>query len=197
MTQPTYTRLETTIPGLIAVRRPVLSPDDPRGSVTETFNQAAWERLGIPHDWALSHETTMRTKKGALRGVHGGLEKLVSLETIGSVAKGYYLDYRIGSPTYGHIDIVEIDENTSVFVPKGVGNSIQAITDSVYVIRFGGHWSYDSDKVRISFRDNRFSKLLPQDYLDSLAKQGLWVERPDDLLFDDLEASGIFENYRY
>jgi dTDP-4-dehydrorhamnose 3,5-epimerase len=81
------------------------------------------------------------TKKGAIRGIHAeNMNKLVGVVT-GEVF-GAYVDLREDSPTKGVVFTTILTKGKQVFVPKGVGNSFQSISEgpTQYLYCFDEEW---------------------------------------------------------
>ena len=82
-----------------------------------------------------------RTKRGAVRGLHGeAMAKLVTVAT-GSVF-GVYVDTRPDSKTFGAVETVHITPGIQVFVPQGVCNGFQALEEGTeYLYFFDNEWA--------------------------------------------------------
>ena len=82
-----------------------------------------------------------RTKRGAVRGLHGeAMAKLVTVAT-GSVF-GVYVDTRPDSKTFGAVETVHITPGVQVFVPQGVCNGFQALEEGTeYLYFFDNEWA--------------------------------------------------------
>jgi dTDP-4-dehydrorhamnose 3,5-epimerase len=91
-------------------------------------------------------------KRGTTRGLHAEpWNKLVSVGT-GKVF-GAWVDLREGK-TFGNVFTTEIDPSVSVFVPKGVANSYQTLTDNVlYSYLVDAHWSPDAQYKSLNLAD--------------------------------------------
>lgn len=127
------------IDGLLVLR--VRQVEDPRGVVREYFRASAWQhdelRARVEGPWAQINVTESRA--GAVRGLHGeAMNKLVGI--VAGQALGVYLDAREDSPTYGAVETVPLQIGTQVFVPKGVCNGFQSVTDTQYVYCFDTEW---------------------------------------------------------
>ena len=60
-----------------------------------------------------------------------------------------YVDLRKG-PTFGKVVTLEVGRDKAVFVPRGVGNSYQCLTDDVYYLySVNQHWSEDAYKTSL------------------------------------------------
>ena len=95
-----------------------MSTDD-RGTVRELFRGSIYSEV-LPETvtgWKQINLT--KTKKGAVRGLHGeAMSKLVTV-AYGAVF-GAYVDTRPDSKTFGAVQTVHITPGVQVFVPQGV-----------------------------------------------------------------------------
>lgn len=112
---------------------------DERGTVRELFRGSTYFEV-LPEtvtEWKQINLT--RTKKGAVRGLHGeAMSKLVTV-AYGAVF-GAYVDTRPGSKTFGAVQTVQITPGVQVFVPQGVCNGFQALEDTEYLYCFDNEW---------------------------------------------------------
>lgn len=130
--------VETTpIPGLLVVRLPVHR--DERGWFKENWQRAKMVALGLPDFGPVQNNMSFNAARGATRGIHTEpWDKLVSVAT-GRVFAAW-VDMRAGA-TFGTAYWTEVDENVAVFVPRGVGNSYQALVDgTVYSYLVNDHF---------------------------------------------------------
>ncbi|HWU23544.1 MAG TPA: bifunctional dTDP-4-dehydrorhamnose 3,5-epimerase family protein/NAD(P)-dependent oxidoreductase [Nocardioides sp.] len=127
----------TPIPGLLVLRLPVHR--DSRGWFKENWQRAKMLALGLPDFGPVQNNMSLNAHRGATRGIHAEpWDKLVSVAT-GRVF-GAWVDLRAGA-SYGATYWTEIDEATTVFVPRGVGNSYQALEDgTVYSYLVNDHY---------------------------------------------------------
>lgn len=113
---------------------------DDRGTVRELFRDSVYSEV-LPETitgWKQINLT--RTRKGAVRGLHGeAMSKLVTV-AYGSVF-GAYVDTRPDSRTFGVVQTVHIIPGIQVFVPQGVCNGFQALEDTEYLYFFDNEWA--------------------------------------------------------
>ncbi|WP_435203116.1 sugar nucleotide-binding protein [Janibacter sp. GS2] len=135
---PTIER--TPVPGLLVVRKPVHR--DERGWFTEAWQRETMTALGLPDFGPIQHNVSHNATRGATRGIHAEpWDKLVTV-VHGSVF-GAWVDLREGAG-FGRTFTLEVDESVAVFVPRGVGNSYQALADdTVYSYLVNEHWRPD------------------------------------------------------
>ncbi len=128
----------TSIDGLLVLRLPL--HEDARGWFKENWQRERMVAAGLPDFGPVQNNMSYNAKAGATRGIHAEpWDKLVSVAS-GRVF-GAWVDLREG-PGFGTLVTAEIGPDTSVFVPYGVGNSYQALTDgTVYSYLVNDHWS--------------------------------------------------------
>lgn len=131
---------ETPVPGLLVVRRPVHR--DARGWFTEAWQRERMVGAGLPDFGPIQHNVSHNATRGSTRGIHAEpWDKLVTV-VHGSVF-GAWVDLRAGEG-FGAVVTLEVDETAAVFVPRGVGNSYQALADgTVYSYLVNEHWRPD------------------------------------------------------
>lgn len=141
---------QTAIPGLLVVRRPVHR--DARGWFTESWQRATMVDAGLPDFGPVQHNVSHNTTRGATRGVHAEpWDKLVTV--VHGRVFGAWVDLRAGEG-FGTVVTHEIDEGTAVYVPRGVGNSYQALADeTVYSYLVNEHWRPDLTYPAVALDD--------------------------------------------
>lgn len=129
---------ESNIEGLKIISAKMVTDD--RGTVRELYRGSVYSET-LPasvNSWKQINLT--KTKKGAVRGLHGeAMSKLVTV-AYGSVF-GAYVDTRPNSKTFGAVQTVHITPGVQVFVPQGVCNGFQALEDSEYLYFFDNEWA--------------------------------------------------------
>jgi dTDP-4-dehydrorhamnose reductase len=128
---------QTPIPGLLLVRLPV--HEDARGWFKENWQRQKMTSLGLADFGPVQHNVSFNAHRGATRGIHTEpWDKFVSIIT-GRVF-GAWVDMR-GGDSFGTLFTVEMDPSVAVFVPRGVGNSYQALEDgTAYSYLVNEHW---------------------------------------------------------
>lgn len=128
----------TPIPGLLVVHMPVHG--DNRGWFKENWQREKMTALGLPDFGPVQNNMSFNDARGTTRGIHAEpWDKLVSVAQ-GRVF-GAWVDLREGD-SFGATFSIELDESVAVFVPRGVGNSYQTLTDNVtYSYLVNDHWS--------------------------------------------------------
>lgn len=132
---------ETGIPGLKVVDLAVHG--DSRGWFKENWQREKMVALGVPDRRWVQNNISFNEGRGATRGVHAEpWDKLISVAT-GSVF-GAWVDLRAGSATYGKVYTCVLDPSKAIYVPRGVGNSYQALEDgTAYTYLVDAHWSLE------------------------------------------------------
>lgn len=112
---------------------------DDRGTVRELYRESGYTAF-LPSDLSAWRQVNLtRTKKGAVRGLHG--EEMSKLVTVAyGSAFGAYVDTRPDSKTLGAVVTVELTPGVQVFVPQGVCNGFQALEDTEYLYFFDNEW---------------------------------------------------------
>jgi dTDP-4-dehydrorhamnose 3,5-epimerase len=118
------------------VLEPTIFPDE-RGAVHEWFRGAAF-RETTGHDLALAQANCSVSRRGVLRGIHfaevpPGQAKHVTC--IRGAVLDVVVDIRVGSPTFGQWDSVQLDDETgrAVYVSEGLGHGFVALTDATVI----------------------------------------------------------------
>ncbi|HZC74171.1 MAG TPA: dTDP-4-dehydrorhamnose 3,5-epimerase [Jatrophihabitans sp.] len=137
---------ERAIAGLWELRLKTVTDD--RGTVREFLRASAFAELGVPAPDRWTQINLTRTRRGAVRGLHGeAVTKLIGLAS--GTALGAYLDARPDSPTYGTVVTEQLEVGMQVLVPPGVCNGFQAITDCEYLYLFDAEWQPDMPGVAV------------------------------------------------
>jgi len=115
---------------------PLLRPDD-RGVFLESFKQELFTEA-VGHALDLRQMNVSISKQGTVRGVHfadvpPGQAKYVQCFT-GRVLD-VVVDIRVGSPTFGQWEAVELDDQTRVglYLAEGLGHAFCALSPSATV----------------------------------------------------------------
>lgn len=131
--------------------------DDARGRFTEVWQTEAMQEMGLPEvnpkQLGISH-----SKKGAIRAIHAEpYDKIISPLT-GRIFCAM-TDLRQDSDTFGQVDTFELDSSKMLFIPSGIGNGFQVISDEdvLYCYCTAGVWSsekaYSGQYVAINYAD--------------------------------------------
>ena len=114
--------------------------DDNRGFFYESFKEEDFKKL-IGRNLNIKQTNTSSSSKGSVRGIHYALvppsqAKLVQCQR-GSI-KDYVIDIRVGSPTFGQFEEIELDENSAsaVFIEEGLAHAFVALENQTVVTYF-------------------------------------------------------------
>jgi len=133
-----------SIPGLIEFDIPVHG--DNRGWFKENFQKKKMLPLGFPEsffkDDKIQNNVSL-SKKGVLRGLHAEpWDKYISVADNGRVI-GAWVDLRQGS-SFGNVYQTIIDASKGIYVPRGVANGFQVLSETVsYSYLVNDYWALD------------------------------------------------------
>ena len=123
--------VETNIKDLIVIETSVYH--DTRGFFLETYNKAAYSKLGINFEFL--QDNLSLSKKNVLRGMHlqnppfdqGKLVRVIKGSVLDVV-----IDLRKASPTYGQHFKIELNDrnNKALWVPSGFAHGFAALEDN-------------------------------------------------------------------
>lgn len=118
----------TSIPGMLVVNQVINA--DGRGWMKESFQRSALLPLGFPEDFdPVGNQVASIRSRGFTRGIHADtVNKFVTI-THGEVFAAI-VDLREGA-TFGTLETVTLTPATAIYVPRGCGNSYQALSDDV------------------------------------------------------------------
>ena len=135
----------TNIPGVLVFDLPVHG--DARGWFKENWQRAKMSALGLPADFRpVQNNISYNAERGVTRGIHAEpWNKFISIAA-GSVF-GAWVDLRPGE-TFGEVFTCTLDPSKAIYVPRGVGNSFQALEDgTAYAYLVDAHWSAELKKT--------------------------------------------------
>lgn len=135
---------KTNIPGLLVFDLPVHG--DNRGWFKENWQRAKMTGLGLPDFGPVQNNISFNEKKGVTRGIHAEpWDKYISIAA-GEIF-GAWVDLRPGD-SFGQVYTTRLDPSKAIYVPRGVGNSFQALQDgTVYTYLVNAHWSLEQKKT--------------------------------------------------
>lgn len=119
---------------------------DSRGWFKENWQRAKQVGLGLPDLGPVQNNISFNAERSVTRGIHAEpWDKYISVAT-GSVF-GAWVDLRPGK-SFGQVYTCVIDPSKAIYVPRGVGNSFQALEDgTAYTYLVNAHWSADLKKT--------------------------------------------------
>jgi dTDP-4-dehydrorhamnose 3,5-epimerase len=126
---------ELSIPDAYEIT-PVQRTDD-RGLFLEWYRfEALLEHVGHPLN--LKQANTSVSKRGTIRGIHfsdvpPGQAKYVT--AVSGMVLDFVIDIRVGSPTFGEWDSVQLDavDRKAIYISEGLGHLFVALTDDATV----------------------------------------------------------------
>ena len=135
---------ETSIPGVLVFDLPVHG--DSRGWFKENWQRAKQTALGLPDLGPVQNNISFNAERGVTRGIHAEpWDKYISIAT-GSVF-GAWVDLRPGK-SFGKVFTCTLDPSRAIYIPRGVGNSFQALEDgTAYTYLVNAHWSAELKKT--------------------------------------------------
>ena len=111
--------------------------DDNRGFFYESFKEENF-KTHIGRSFKIKQTNTSSSSKGSVRGIHFAMlppsqAKLVQCQR-GSI-RDYVIDIRVGSPTFGKFEVVELGENSAsaVFIEEGLAHAFVALENHTVV----------------------------------------------------------------
>ena len=132
------TATATNIPGMLVFDLPVHG--DSRGWFKENWQREKMRAVGLPDMGPVQNNISFNDQKGVTRGIHAEpWDKFISV-ACGRVF-GAWVDLRPGK-SFGQVYTCELDPSRAIYVPRGVGNSYQALEDgTAYTYLVNAHWS--------------------------------------------------------
>ena len=115
---------------------PLLRADD-RGVFLEAFKKNIFTEA-VGHDFSLEQMNISVSRAGTVRGIHfadvpPGQAKYV--QCLAGRILDVVIDIRVGSPTFGTCDAVELDDSSrkGLYIAEGLGHAFCALSDSATV----------------------------------------------------------------
>ena len=125
--------------------------DDNRGFFYESFKEEDFKKL-IGRNLNIKQTNTSSSSKGSVRGIHYALvppsqAKLVQCQR-GSI-KDYVIDIRVGSPTFGQFEEIELNEisASAVFIEEGLAHAFVALENQT-VVTYGVTEEYNPEREK-------------------------------------------------
>ena len=112
---------------------PFVRARDARGWFARTFDEAAFEQLGLETRWAL-HADAWNERAGTVRGLHFQRRPHAETKLIACTRGAVYdvlLDVRPDSPTFAQWEAFALheDDATALYAPGGLAHGYQSLTD--------------------------------------------------------------------
>lgn len=149
---------ETKIPGLLVLDLPVFGDD--RGWFKENWQREKMVKLGLPDFKPVQNNISFNKKRGATRGIHAEpWDKFISVAA-GRVFAAI-VELREGD-NIGLVETFELGPSNAIFVPRGLGNSYQALEDgTVYSYLVNAHWSPEVKYSAVNLADKDLNIAWP------------------------------------
>lgn len=127
---------------------------DNRGWFKENWQREKMAAHGLPDFEPVQNNVSFNAYRGATRGIHAEpWDKLISI--VNGRAFCAWVDLRAGE-TFGRVATLEVGVDQAVFVPKGVGNSYQALEDdTIYSYLVNEHWSPEASYTFVNLADEK------------------------------------------
>ena len=142
--KPLAARQVAEITGMIEFDIPVHG--DNRGWFKENFQKEKMVPLGFPESFFAEgklQNNVSFSRQGVLRGLHAEpWDKYISVADNGKVL-GAWVDLRAGD-SFGHVYQTVIDASKGIFVPRGVANGFQVLSETVsYSYLVNDYWALE------------------------------------------------------
>lgn len=154
-----------TVEGAVEFTPPIFHDD--RGLATIPFQEPAFVQATGRPLFHVAQSIHSSSQQDVLRGVHltrtpPGTAKYVYCAQ--GEALDIVVDLRIGSPTFGAVDTVLMDQRDfhAVYLPIGVGHAFVALCDDTVMSYLLSRCYVAKDELAISARDPRLGLPLPQ-----------------------------------
>ena len=122
--------IKTELPGVLIVEPKVFG--DSRGYFFESWNQAAYEAVGITNKWVQDNES--KSCFGVLRGLHYQAAPYTQAKIVRAIVGTVLdvaVDIRKGSPTFGQHVAVELsgENKRQLYIPRGFAHGFAVLSD--------------------------------------------------------------------
>jgi dTDP-4-dehydrorhamnose 3,5-epimerase len=139
---------ETSIPGLLHIADIPIFADE-RGSFRTPFRSDWGESFAqfANKQWNISENAY-----GTTRGIHAEpWDKFIHV--VSGRVFAAFVDLRTSLPSFCRVETFELNTSNALFVPKGCGNSFQALEQSIYSYLTGDLWSAEETYPAVSLDD--------------------------------------------
>jgi dTDP-4-dehydrorhamnose 3,5-epimerase len=167
--------------------------DDNRGYFYESFKEEDF-KTHIGRNFKIKQTNTSSSSKGSVRGIHFAMvppsqAKLVQCQR-GSI-RDYVIDIRVGSPTFGKFEVVELGENSAsaVFIEEGLAHAFVAL-ENYTVVTYYVSEIYNPEREK---GINPFDKTLNVKWPD--LELILSEKDKQAISLDESKAQGLLPNY--
>jgi dTDP-4-dehydrorhamnose 3,5-epimerase len=167
--------------------------DDNRGYFYESFKEEDFKTL-IGRNFKIKQTNTSSSSKGSVRGIHFAMvppsqAKLVQCQR--GAIRDYVIDIRVGSPTFGKFEVVELGENSAsaVFIEEGLAHAFVALENHT-VVTYYVNEKYNPEREK---GINPFDKTLNVKWPD--LELILSEKDKQAISLDESKAQGLLPNY--
>ncbi|RUT79634.1 dTDP-4-dehydrorhamnose 3,5-epimerase [Ancylomarina longa] len=127
--------IKTEIPDLLIIQPKVF--EDERGYFFESYNENKFRELGIQLQFVQDNES--KSNYGVIRGLHYQLAPYSQTKLVRVISGKVFdvaVDLRLGSPTYGKWQGVELSAENKIqfLIPKGFAHGFSVLSDSATFI---------------------------------------------------------------
>ena len=167
--------------------------DDNRGYFYESFKEEDF-KTHIGRNFKINQTNTSSSSKGSVRGIHFAMvppsqAKLVQCQR--GAIRDYVIDIRVGSPTFGKFEVVELGENSAsaVFIEEGLAHAFVALENHTVVTYYVSE-KYNPEREK---GINPFDKTLNVKWPD--LELILSEKDKQAISLDQSKAQGLLPNY--
>jgi dTDP-4-dehydrorhamnose 3,5-epimerase len=128
--------------------------------------------LGLPADFEpVQNNISFNEEIGVTRGLHAEpWDKYISVGGRGRVF-GAWVDLRAGK-SFGNVYYTEINEGKAIYVPRGVANGFQTLTENtVYTYLVNAHWSPEAKYSMVNQADPELGIPWPIDLAKAIVSE--------------------------
>lgn len=137
---------------------------DDRGLFVSPFESAEFVAAVGHALFPVAQQSTSVSRYGVARGVHYAKTRPGCAKYV-HCARGRVLDFvvdiRVGSPTFGRWDAVELSEMQAVYLPAGLGHAFVALSDDATVCYLLSRGYEPADELAVSLLDPELDLPVP------------------------------------
>ena len=149
----------TNIEGLLLIKPEIFR--DNRGTYVELYDTQKYQEI-LPVGTNFVQDDYSYSKQNVLRGIHGDFVTSKLISVLNGMIQAVIVDNRPNSKTYMKWQSFDISSENGhqLFIPAGCGNSMLALTDTVYHYKQTTHYTphsqftikWDDPKLNIEWR---------------------------------------------